>query len=129
MSVCGSRCASSRRNGSSVLLEIDIKTTDAATVVGIAFDVDSRTAPELQELILPLITAERPVILDMSRVTYMSSAGLRVLLTTYRQARSSNARLVLSGLSEDLRDIMAATGFLDFFVTCDTLDGALKSLN
>ena len=110
------------------MLEIDIKTTDTATVVGIAFDVDSRTAPELQEMILPLITAERPLILDMSRVAYMSSAGLRVLLTTYRQARSSHARLVLSGLSEELRDIMAATGFLDFFVTCETLDGALKSI-
>lgn len=109
-------------------MEIDVKTTDAATVVGIAFDVDARTAPHLQETILPLITSERPLILDMSRVAYMSSAGLRVLLTTYRYARSNNARLLLSGLSEELRDTMSATGFLAFFITFDTLSGAFESL-
>jgi anti-sigma B factor antagonist len=109
-------------------MEIDVRTTDAATVVGIRFDIDAKTAPALQEQILPLITAERPLILDMSRVAYMSSAGLRVLLTTYRQATSSNARLVLSGLSEDLREMMSATGFLGFFVTVDSVDSAFESL-
>lgn len=109
-------------------MEIDVKTLEAVTVVGIAFDVDAKTAPGLQERILPLITAERPLILDMSRVSYMSSAGLRVLLTTYRQATSSKARLVLTGLSEDLRDMMSATGFLSFFVIYDTVDVAFESL-
>ena len=109
-------------------MEIDVTTTDAVTVVAIGFDVDAKTAPVLQERILPLITPERPVILDMSRVGYMSSAGLRVLLTTYRHATSSKSRLVLAGLSEDLRDMMSATGFLSFFVTFDTLEGAFESL-
>jgi anti-sigma B factor antagonist len=109
-------------------MEIEVTTTDAATVVGIAFDVDARTAPGLQERILPLITAQRPVILDMSRVAYMSSAGLRVLLTTYRAAKSSNARILLAGLSEDIRDTMSATGFLGFFVIFDTLECAVASL-
>jgi anti-sigma B factor antagonist len=109
-------------------MEIEVRTTDTATVVGIGFDIDAKSAPGLQEQILPLIVAGRPLILDMSAVAYMSSAGLRVLLTTSRHATSSNARLVLSGLSEDLRDMMSATGFLGFFVTVDTLDGAFESL-
>ena len=109
-------------------MEIEVRTTDTATVVDIGCDVDAKTAPGLQERILPLITAERPLILDMSRVGYMSSAGLRVLLTTYRQATNNHARLLLSGLSEELRDMMSATGFLGFFVTFDTLDGAFESL-
>jgi anti-sigma B factor antagonist len=109
-------------------MEINVTRTDAATVIAIGFDVDAKTAPGLQEQILPLIAGDRPLILDMSRVTYMSSAGLRVLLTTYRQAVSSNTRLVLSGLSEELREMMSATGFLSFFVTFDTLEGAFESL-
>jgi anti-sigma B factor antagonist len=109
-------------------MEIEITVTEVATVVGIAFDIDAKTAPGLQEQILPLIAAELPLILDMSRVAYMSSAGLRVLLMTYRQATSSNARLMLSGLSEELRDMISATGFLRFFVVFDTLDGAFESL-
>jgi anti-sigma B factor antagonist len=109
-------------------MDIEIKRTEVATVVGIAFDIDAKTAPGLQEQILPLIAANCPLILDMSRVSYMSSAGLRVLLTTYRQVTSNNARLVLSGLSEELQDMISATGFLRFFVTCDTLEGAFDSL-
>jgi anti-sigma B factor antagonist len=109
-------------------MDIEVRTAGTITVVGIGCDVDAKTAPGLQEQILPLIASERPLILDMSRVAYMSSAGLRVLLTTYRQATSSNARLVLSGLSEDLREMMSATGFLSFFVIFDTLDGAFESL-
>jgi len=109
-------------------MEIAVRMTELATVVDIAFDIDAKTAPGLQEQILPLIAAGRPLILDMSRVAYMSSAGLRVLLTTYRQATSSNALLVLSGLSEDLRDIMSATGFLEFFVITDTLELAFERL-
>ena len=110
-------------------MDIDVKTINAVTVVGIGIDVDAKTAPGLQEQILTLVPARCPLILDMSRVAYMSSAGLRVLLTIHRQATSSNARLVLSGLSEDLRDMMSATGFLSFFVTFDTLDDALGNLN
>src|ERR1700693_5419901 len=109
-------------------MEIEVTTTDAAIVVRPGFDIDAKTAPGLQERILPLLTSERPVIVDMSGVAYMSSAGLRVLLTTHRVARSNNARLLLSGLSEDLRDTMSATGFLGFFVIFDTLDGAVASL-
>lgn len=109
-------------------MEIDVKTTEAVTVVGIGFDIDAKTAPGLQEQILPLIKAERTLILDMTRVAYMSSAGLRVLLTTYRLAVSSNSQLLLAGLSEELRDMMSVTGFLASFVTFDTLDGAVQSL-
>jgi anti-sigma B factor antagonist len=109
-------------------MEIDVKTTDAVTVVGIGFDIDAKTAPGLQVEILPLLTAQRPLILDMSRVAYMSSAGLRVLLTTYREATSSGVQLLLCGLSEDLRDMMSSTGFLSFFTTFDNLDDAFKSL-
>lgn len=109
-------------------MEIDVKTTAEAVVIGIGFDVDARTAPGLQDHILPLIPSHRPVILDMSRVAYMSSAGLRVLLSTYRAAKSTNSQIILVGLSEDIKDTMSATGFLGFFVTFDTLDDALASL-
>ncbi|SRR6266481_1844405 len=109
-------------------MDIDVRETDLAIVVSIDFDVDGKTAPGLQEQVLPLITAERPLILDMSRVGYMSSAGLRTLLATHRQATSSNARLLLSGLSPELRDTMEVTGFLSWFAIFDTLESALGSL-
>jgi anti-sigma B factor antagonist len=65
---------------------------------------------------------------EMSGVQYMSSAGLRVLLSTHRQVASQSARLALSGLSADVNETMEATGFLQFFTVFETLDEGLAGL-
>ncbi|MBN3944719.1 MAG: anti-sigma factor antagonist [Nostoc sp.] len=99
------------------------------TLVTVVGDVDTNTAPLVQEQIIPLAQAGIRIILEMSKVPYMSSAGLRMLLTLYRQISTQGGQIILVGLSEDIRDTMSITGFLDFFKTADTLDQALETLN
>jgi anti-sigma B factor antagonist len=64
----------------------------------------------------------------MQEVAYMSSAGLRMMLLLYRHALGKDSRIALVGLSEEIRDTMSATGFLDFFVVSDTVDSGLALL-
>jgi anti-sigma B factor antagonist len=64
----------------------------------------------------------------MSGVPYMSSAGLRVLLMVYRRVSGKGGRAVLVGLSEDLKDTMSLTGFLDFFAHKDSLEAGIAEL-
>lgn len=109
-------------------MELTVTRSDTATVVAISVDIDAKSAPGLQAQILPLLTAECALILDMSGVAYMSSAGLRMLLSVYRQAAGCGARLILSGLSSELSDVMSATGFLDQFTIYDTVDAARLAL-
>ncbi len=109
-------------------MEITIKSLDVGTVVELTGDVDANTAPKVQEKVLPLAGPESKILVDMTNVPYMSSAGLRMLLSLYRQTTAKEGKLVLVGLSEDLRDTMSVTGFLDFFVTRDTLDAGLEAL-
>jgi anti-sigma B factor antagonist len=97
-------------------------------VVALTGDLDGNTAPNVQAQIMPLATPNAKMILDMSGVSYMSSAGLRMLLVMYRTIISKNGKVVLVGLSEDIRDTMSMTGFLDFFTYLETLDEGLKSL-
>ena len=96
-------------------------------MVELAGDVDTNTAPTVQEKVLSLAQSESKILLDLSDVTYMSSAGLRMLLLLYRRA-SAQGQLVLVGLSEEIQDTMFATGFLDFFTTCETLESGLETL-
>ena len=58
----------------------------------------------------------------------MSSSGLRMLLVTYRMITGKSGKVILVGLSEDIRDTMSMTGFLDFFTYLPTLDEALKEI-
>ncbi|MBH8574403.1 anti-sigma factor antagonist [Nostocaceae cyanobacterium CENA369] len=108
--------------------EIAVNELPEVTVVEIAEDIDTNTAPLIQEQILPLAQAGIRMILEMTKVRYMSSAGLRMLLSLYRQISAKGGQIILVGLSEDIRDTMSITGFLDFFKTSDTLEQALEAL-
>ncbi|HEX2621574.1 MAG TPA: STAS domain-containing protein, partial [Phototrophicaceae bacterium] len=68
------------------------------------------------------------ILLDMSHVTYLSSAGLRMLLLLYRRIRENNGKMVLTGLTEEVADIMQITGFLDLFSTFDKRATGLQAL-
>ncbi|MFZ2491172.1 MAG: anti-sigma factor antagonist [Thermoanaerobaculia bacterium] len=109
-------------------MELSLNRTDAATIVSISGDIDAKSAPDIQSQVLPVVSADLPLVLDMSQVDYMSSAGLRMLLSIYRQSAATKARLVISGLSPELTDVMSATGFLEQFSLSDTVQSALESL-
>ena len=98
-------------------------------VVKLTGDLDGSNAGNVQAQIMPLAVANVKMILDMSDVAYMSSAGLRMLLVMYRTINSKSGKVVLVGLSEDIRDTMAMTGFLDFFTYLETMDDGLKNLS
>ncbi len=113
-------------------MNIPIQTTDQAVVATLKGDIDARTAPMVQEKLLPLLPTQGCLVLDMTQVSYLSSAGLRMLLALYRQsnpqADTQSSNLMLVGLSEEIQETMAVTGFLEFFPTCATLTAALENL-
>ncbi len=97
-------------------MDIQIKNQPGFLIVEISGEIDGKTAGAVQDQLLPLVNAGNCMLLDMSKVGYMSSAGLRLLLTLYRQAAVKTAKLVLVGLSDDIRETMDATGFLSHFI-------------
>jgi anti-sigma B factor antagonist len=109
-------------------MEIDSRATGGALVFTVVGDIDGKTAPELHAAVAPKVPPDGSVLLDMSGVGYMSSAGLRALLLLHREAQGKRARLVLVGLAEELRETMALTGFDQHFTLCGTLDSGLASL-
>ncbi|WP_353673889.1 STAS domain-containing protein [Synechocystis sp. LKSZ1] len=109
-------------------MEINLKTVEDVKIAVLVGDVDASTAPTVTEQILPLVESHGKILLDMTGVAYMSSAGLRMLLSLYRQAAAQESQLVLIGLSEDVKDTMSVTGFLDFFQISDTVEAGLASL-
>jgi anti-sigma B factor antagonist len=109
-------------------MEVTVSTVDGATVVAVGGDIDGSTAPVAQAKILEQVVPGQPLIVDMTDVAYMSSAGLRMLLSAHRTAVAQHASVLLVGLSENLQDTMAATGFLDFFSTHASVPAAMASL-
>lgn len=103
-------------------MRLTANTRGNTTIIAFDGSLDSGTAPGVQEEIDKLMPETGTVILDLSKMTYMSSAGLRVLLLVHRKARRDGAKIVLAGLVPDVREVMSATGFLDFFDVLDDFE-------
>lgn len=110
-------------------MDIQITNVNDVTVIAIEGELDGQTAPAAQNEILPLAEPGCKFLVDMSKVPYMSSAGLRMMLLIYRKVSASEGRSVLVGLSEEIQDTMEVTGFLDYFETYDTYDDGLAALS
>ena len=110
-------------------MELNVKTIGQVSVVEISGDIDGKTAPQLQEQLMLLLQPACRIILDMQGVGYMSSAGLRLMLTSHRQASGNQGQLILVNVSEEIKETMSDTGFLQFFTLCDTVEAGLEALN
>ena len=97
-------------------------------VVRLEGNIDGQTAPVVQSEILPMIASHPNIMLDVSKVGYMSSAGLRVLLLLYRQVAAKNGKAVIVGLSDAIKETMEMTGFLDFFTLAATEEEGMKKI-
>ncbi len=106
-------------------MEINLKNQQDVCIAELTGDLDGQTSSRVEEKLLPLLTPQSKIILDLTEVEYMSSAGLRVLLNLYKQANNQGGKIILIGLSEDVKDVMEVTGFLKFFTLSNNLETAL----
>ncbi|GGR03818.1 STAS domain-containing protein [Deinococcus ruber] len=110
-------------------MEITSEQVQNVTVITLKGDIDGKTAGTTQQTVLPMIPSDGRLLLDMSAVPYMSSAGLRMLLLIYRQAQSKHSEVALVGLTDDIKDTMSATGFLSYFLTAADVAAGVKSFS
>jgi anti-sigma B factor antagonist len=108
-------------------LSVETSAIGGVTVLAVHGEVDAATAPFLQEHVLNAANAGR-LLLDLSHVSFMSSAGLRVLLLLHRSIAARGGRVLLVGLADTLRETMGATGFLRFFSTAHSVESGLSQL-
>ena len=107
-------------------MEVKIREVVGIHVVELAGELDANTSPVAQQQIMPLAIEGSRILLDMGGVTFMSSAGLRLLLSMYRQVAALKGTVALANLSEDLQDTMSMTGFHSFFTIHATTEGGLQ---
>jgi anti-sigma B factor antagonist len=97
-------------------------------IVEMEGSLDGKTAPEVREQLRPILARAQKLMLDMTKVDYLSSAGLRLLLLTYREVTAARGKVVLLGVSREIQTVMSHTGFLSFFVLSDSPEKAKQAL-
>ena len=91
-------------------LKIEKKNAETLALEG---RLDTLTAPELETEISAILPSVQTLILDMEKLDYISSAGLRVILKT-QKALEKKAGLKLTHVCNEVKEVFDITGFSDF---------------
>jgi stage II sporulation protein AA (anti-sigma F factor antagonist) len=104
------------------------QSVEGVRVVEIAGRIDSPNAPKLQEQLGALLSAgNAPVLIDMGKVEYITSAGFRVLLLLARQAKQSQCRFALCALNPKVKQLFDLGGFLDLLPIAQTREEGIAA--
>lgn len=93
---------------------MQIAKTQQGGTLTIALDgrLDSLTSPQLESEILGKLDGVAHLVMDLEKLAYISSAGLRVMLVA-QKIMSKQGDLVLKKVGQEVREIFDVTGFSD----------------
>ena len=75
--------------------------------------LDTTTAPELETLLDELLPAAQTLVMDLNKLEYISSAGLRLILKA-QKAMSRKGGMRLKNVPAPVMEVFDITGFADF---------------
>jgi anti-sigma B factor antagonist len=111
-------------------VEIQTSQVSGVQVVEVSGSVDAGTAERFEENLLPLAQGDNPqVAVDLEAVTYMSSAGLRILLAAQKAARAQGGEVVLVAMQPNVQEVFSMVGFDALFRLFPTLEQALRAFD
>ena len=109
-------------------MEISVQDYKRVTVMKVAGRVDSATAPELETSLRQLIDGSKTnIVLDLKEVDYMSSAGLRAMVSTLKAVKSANGDLRLASPSPRVEEVLRLAGLTSIFTVYPTREEAVAS--
>ena len=96
-------------------MTIEIKRNEDETTIIIAGRLDTTTAPTLDKTINDDIAGTKSLTLDVAELEYISSAGLRVLLSAQKKMQKIGSMKV-TNVREEVMEVFEMTGFADILV-------------
>jgi anti-sigma B factor antagonist len=107
-------------------MEISIAEKDDWTIVTVEGRMDTVSAPDFEGKIQERIAeGAKRLVVDLSRLEYISSAGLRCILVAGKSATGTGGRLCCCGLQGVVKKVFDVSGFTTLFPVYDSLEDAL----
>ena len=110
-------------------MEINELTNDETTIIGIEGRLDTTNYGILENKLMSLIDGGQvKIIMDCSKMEYISSSGLRVFLLGLKKITIMKGRFMISDLQETIREIFEIAGFTSIFEIYKTKEEAVKAI-
>lgn len=92
-------------------IRVAVEEKENVLIVRLDGRLDATSTPVLEGKIKPLLDKSMRILIDFSGVDYLSSAGMRLLLSATKKMKAKNGHLVFCGLSDDVMEIIKMAGF------------------
>ena len=97
-------------------MNVKIEETDGKYVVTLEGEMDTAAALEAEEVLKPIYNSNgKDVIIDCTNLEYISSSGLRILLSILKGAKANGCKVVMRGVNDDIKNVFKLTGFISIF--------------
>ena len=93
-------------------MNITTKKENTTLTVALEGRLDTTTAPELEAALDEGLENTKELIFNLENLEYISSAGLRVLLTTQKKM-NKQGKMIIRNVCDDIKEIFEITGFID----------------
>ena len=94
------------------MLNISKNANGEALTITLEGRLDTTTAPQLEEEITSSVNGVKDLVIDIKDLQYISSAGLRVLLSA-QKIMNKQGKMTVKNPCEEVREIFDVTGFID----------------
>jgi anti-anti-sigma factor len=88
--------------------------------------LDSYYASQLEDSLEPVLRKAKNILLDCSEITFLSSAGIQVLLSLRNQLKRKDGKLVILSLGEAAKAVLRTSKTLDLFCHTDDPKDAVR---
>lgn len=110
-------------------MEITQEKVNDIAVISLSGRLNVTTTAELEQVFTKLLEEKQTkVLVECRELEYVSSAGLRVLLTAAKQFKKISGEIALAGLSQNVKQVFEISGFTSIFPIYTTRDEAVKSM-
>jgi anti-anti-sigma factor len=100
---------------------------DGIVVVELKGKIDTATAAATERLLYEHSAGARQLVVDLSAVGYLNSAGLRVLVGAGRELQAVGGRLILCAVPSYIKEVLDIAGLSSLFPVCASRAEALAS--
>ena len=108
-------------------MELIEQKTDRCVIIGILGRLDTTNYSILEKKLMELIDSNHDKILvECSKMDYISSSGLRILLMALKKITLMKGKFALCGLQENIHEIFEISGFTSIFEIHISKEDALK---
>lgn len=109
--------------------EVTHHTTDAAIVIYVDGDLTTNTSPDVEAEILEVLEGEsKHVVINVEKVNFIASTGLRVILALGKRLSGQGLKLTVCSMNPSTRSVFEMSGFAKLFPTYANEAEALESL-